>query len=359
MIFIRIGTSFRIGFPMKSMGVTTGWGCDLACADLYVGNDRIFPKNSKLHDSKLVASYHERFWHTADEGFPGNYYVLDNMPQLYCWSIPGRAAPLSRMSAWGAGGTASSTSTYWKYEAGCNLCGPEHSATSSINSVKKIYADDSNVTWVSPWSAGTKNFYTNIIPSNVSYSVVSQSVNGYFLLFNTVNQTKYFRVRPYAILLFKDWELHNITAYFGNSGYYDGTTTLKFGMNMLTAATWSTPFDWHDTYVGAYDFDYTKQILNSRGWLAAHYIITSYTYDGHTYYLVSATIPEKTISASIANPNDYKGDCPPHGIISTPKFNVPYSGNAVDWVETEQVVTYGYRLGVYVLEYGCEYYASE
>ena len=360
MVFIRENNVTRIALPMKHLAAAGDWGSDIGTASLYVNGERAFPKNTNTNDSTLIGMFHEEFWKASG---PITMLNLSGLPQLYCSSVPGGLPNDYHMAAWGFGTSGKSTEPYFKITTGVNVCSPHTTcspATQSLDyQLRYTYNNTSYAQWnhYGPNMPNTNCYYSMMLPTASGVHTVTSTYKcAYnFLLFNRTDQNYYFLARPYALLLFKDWTDTAIGQYFGSSGYNDGTTTLKFGFNFLTAATWSTPLDWPDIYMGVYKYDFTVNHLNNRGWLATYHVVDKYTYDGHTYHIVTAGVADKTIPASVSNPSDYKGDCPPYGLISTPVFNVPYSQNRIDW-EGSAAIQYGYPIKVYVLEFGAEYY---
>ena len=364
MVFITENGTTRIALPMKHLAYPGDWGSDLGTASLYVNGERAFPKNTNTNDLSLVGMFHEEFW---SSGTIAELKELAHLPQLYCTSRPGAVpgtASEYQMAGWGFATKGTAGSAYYKVETGINVCSP-HSYVVDLyrnisNQIRYTYSNSSYTQWNHRLNGGIQpnNYYSNRLPTTVGSLYSSKTKCAYnYLFFNRTDQYQYFLARPYALLLFKDWTDANIETYFTSStGYDDGTSKLRFGMNFLCGDTWEDPLDWDDLYIGVYAFDNTKGFRQNVGYPATYHIVDKYTYDGHTYHIVTASVAAKTVPPSVSQ-QTHSESCSPYGFISTPVFNVPYSENMIDWSDSPLAV-YGYGLKVYVLEFGAEYYVG-
>lgn len=361
MVFITENNTTRIALPMKHLGTAGDWGSDIGTASLYVDGERAFPKNTNKNDLSLVGMFHEEFWYASGGSSPEPVVVKSRLPKLYASSKPGivpGGVSSYLMRGWGFATQGSSGSQYYPWETGINVCTPIDFNVNKYSypdfQHRYVYRNSDYAFWDNRSSVECKNYYsTRNMPCNKAYSVNKCAIN--YLFFNRMDRFQYFLARPYALLLFEDWTDAGIASYFNASGYNYSSTTLRFGFNFLTADLWQTPLDWDDIYVGAYVFDSSKPWYNNFGYHAEHHIVDKYTYNGHTYHIVTAGVAEKTVPASVAS-HEHTEACSPFGCISTPVFNVPYSNNVIQWSDLPAV--YGFTYGVYVLEYGAEYYVG-
>ena len=359
MVFIRENDVTRIALPMKHRGTAGDWGSDIGTASMYVNGERVFPKQTNLNDATLIGTFHEEFW---TGGSTRQMLEMSKLPRLYCTSRPGVVPGGSgayHMKGWGFATKGSSSSTYYKWETGINVASPIDYYVYEYNNPafqrRYLYVNSNYAQWNHNMSSTAKNFYQNRLPSGVSSETATHKCAINYLIFNRTDQYQYFLARPYALLLFKDWTDANIASYFSASGFNDGNTTRRFGINFLTADTWQTPLDWSDIYIGAYVFDSTQKWHKNFGYPAKYHVVDKYTYGGHTYHIVTAGVAEKTVPASVAS-SAHTEACSPFGVISTPVFNIDYSNNVIQW--SELPAAYGYTYDAYILEYGAEYYVG-